>query len=515
MQVQLQRSKPTLIEQFTNWLETSPSTLLVSICVLYWVEIYFRIQTKAIWYDELFTLYVSQLGGIDKLWSALRAGIDNQPPLFYMITAAMQSVFTDQLWIVRMPQAIATFVTYIALYLLLRGRFGVIHSVSTILLMRLLGAQYYAAEGRPYASVLAGATVAWLCYTRIDESKGMRALAWTCGMGVALAFSNAHHYYGGLALVPIAAAELIRSFDRGWRWAPWIALAASLAPYLVLLQFKDSLFGYKEGFPSKPSVSTFQQYWEAEAGQFTMRLFPLFIGVTLSSFWFAHFRTPREEAETFPFDRNEMVGIAVFCILPLIALIAGKLITGLFVLRYAIPTLVGWALLFGMWLWRETHWNKPATLSVLSFLLLMGFGIPFASKAMAQPENLWGEIITTLEKTEGDIVVEFGTSYLELYDAAPTTLKPRLVYLANEELARANMGTDVFDRGLKRLGRSFPLRIADTRLYCNTHSSFLILRTDNNQRGAMNAVANQGRALYKKFKLPNHTLWRVEGAQQI
>ena len=107
MQVQLQRSKPTLIEQFTNWLEASPSTLLISICVLYWFEIYFRIQTKAIWYDELFTLYVSQLGGIDKLWAGLRAGIDNQPPLFYMITTAMHSVFTDQLWIVRMPQAIA------------------------------------------------------------------------------------------------------------------------------------------------------------------------------------------------------------------------------------------------------------------------------------------------------------------------------------------------------------------------------------------------------------------------
>ena len=207
-------------------------------------------------------------------------------------------------------------------------------------------------------------------------------------MALGLALANASHYYGALILFPIAGAELVRTSERGWRWRPWIAMAVCLLPYLVLIDFYKVLLSYQIGFPSRATLVVFQRFWELEVGQFTMRIFPLFLLVSLTSLWQARSRAQERNSEPFPFARHEMVGIVLFCALPLIALAVGKLVTGVYVLRYAVPTLLGWSILFAMWLWRETHWSKAATLGSFAFLMVTGFVLPIAGKVGAPTTSM-------------------------------------------------------------------------------------------------------------------------------
>src|SRR2546423_1881700 len=69
-----------------------------------------RALAKPLWYDELFTYYMSRLPGIKSMWSAVKEGADLNPPLLYLATSAAQRVFGDGLIATRLP-AILGFLT--------------------------------------------------------------------------------------------------------------------------------------------------------------------------------------------------------------------------------------------------------------------------------------------------------------------------------------------------------------------------------------------------------------------
>ena len=513
MQVALERSKQTRLELVLSWVESSPGALLWALSALYWIEIYGRITTKAIWYDEIFSLYVSRLGWADQLWPALKAGIDNQPPLFFLITRAMQMVFSDAVWAIRMPQAIAIFVVYAALFLLLRPRFGVLHTINTLLLLRLLGAQHYAAEARPYATLVAAVALALLCYAQLEDAAGRKYGWWLGGFLLSLALANGSHYYGAMALIPFGCAELVRGTRFGWRWQLWGAMAASLFPYLVLVDLHKALFAYKNGFSSKATISVFLNYWSDFTSPFTMRVFLLFLGAKLGMHFVAGARPAREP--DYPFEKHEMVAIILLCALPVISLAVGMLVTGVFVLRYTLPAILGWAIFFGMCLWRETGWNRPVSLACFLFLFVCSFATSFTRLNGVQ-ERPWDEVIATLEKTDGDVVVEYGLSYLELYHAAPAELKRRLVFLANgfdtQNVARMN----TLELGLNRLRLFYPIRVADVEQYVAGHGSFHLLRFTSDPNGNKQVVttvlADRRRPVILSKRLQNNELWRVASA---
>jgi hypothetical protein len=62
---------------------------------MYFLLTCYRASRKLFWFDELFTLYISRLPDMATLWSALKQGVDHNPPLFYAVTRFSGSLFGE------------------------------------------------------------------------------------------------------------------------------------------------------------------------------------------------------------------------------------------------------------------------------------------------------------------------------------------------------------------------------------------------------------------------------------
>ncbi len=88
--------------------------LLVSL--FYSVDICLRASEKFFWYDELFTVYFAQLAECTCFGQRSRIGIDFNPPLFYWLTRACNSLFGNGLVAMRLPEIVGFWIFSLSLF---------------------------------------------------------------------------------------------------------------------------------------------------------------------------------------------------------------------------------------------------------------------------------------------------------------------------------------------------------------------------------------------------------------
>ena len=266
---------PDWLVSVTRWLRRAASSrplVYAVFSMLYLVPTIWLSRMKMFWDDEFFTLYISRTTGWHSLLQALATGADQHPPPFYYLTHWITQIFGTSHVTLRAPAIVGFGVFCICLYGNLSGPLVTpMWGVVAMLFPLSTKMYYYACEARGYGMVtafVALAVLSWLKVTEDDRRKIFLPL-----LGISLMGAVSSHYYAGLAVVSLAAGEIVRStVRRKIDYPVWIAFACTLLPVLVFLPTIRSAQGYSAHFWAIPVWSDAILFYPTELG---LGVFPL------------------------------------------------------------------------------------------------------------------------------------------------------------------------------------------------------------------------------------------------
>ncbi len=320
----------TWMDQHRYWL----LALTVLAFVLYRAP---SVYGRHVWYDELATYYLVRTFSWSSICEALRLTVDAQPPTYHFLQIPVLLLLGDDPRNLRWLTLLASCVSMVATFVWLRRTTSVAAAMAGVAMLAGSELGYYATEARPYALLIAAVSLALAC----------RGLAWRVAW---LAVAVSLHYYA--FFLPLALAFT----ERSWRRRATYALA--LSPLAITLPSMQPAHTLALGGLVPASLSSLFRTIPSLAGG------SLYAAEAILFVALAYF-SPRKWREWFPRDFTLWALIAMVPICWLM----GKLVTGIFVSRYAIVSLLG---VVGLIAWLIDRLPHRALISVASSLLVLG-----------------------------------------------------------------------------------------------------------------------------------------------
>ncbi len=410
-----------------------------------------------LWYDELFTVYVSQLAGPADLWQALAEGTDTNPPLYLVLTRFARLGFGESELATRIPAVFGFWVLCVSVYAFVARRCRREYALAAMLLPLATAVYPMAYSARAYGWLLGCCGFALVCWQSAAEGARRRLALAGLAVGGALAFAS--HYYAFLALAPLCVGEVVRTVARRRLDVPmWLALAAgplTLAALLPLaLGAQESMTAY-----------TFAPGWAAIPASYHYLLksarWPLVGVVAIAMLGLLVNRQPALNTEGPP--GHEWAAVLVFAALPVVGVCLGQWVTGIFTARYAAPAVIGWAIGLALLADRRFGDRRLVALALAAVFLVRFAGHSW--REYGQQTRARAEIartLKTLDHHSGEpIAVADPFAFLQLVYYAPPAVRAELVYLQNLEAARRHNPTDPRDWHLGQLRRWAAVPVQD------------------------------------------------------
>ncbi|HEY3835670.1 MAG TPA: glycosyltransferase family 39 protein [Bryobacteraceae bacterium] len=445
---------------------------------------------RKFWYDELFTFNVTQMHGFAGVWAALKAGVDFNPPLGYMVTKGFQFLFGNLELPTRLPALFGYFIMSLCLYRFISRRSAPAFGYVAAVVPWCSGAYTLASQARAYGLVLAFAGLALVCWqeaTLRDGSKRGRRAWFLAGFCLSLAGALLSHCFAMLALIPFGIAELVRQYRaKRFDTAMWVALVAPvscIAVYFPLLGnlngFVDNNYFFKVPWTSVPLVYNYL---------FVPLVWPVVISallVALPAFSKRDYPVGVLHGEPGKVQWHEWTVAGGFAIVPALAVVLAKSVDAPFFPRYGGLGVIGLSLLFTLYLsWRETPMRAaPIITGVFLVCYVIGFGdylyrtlVPPPSAEMASLASRERHKDPMEVKPELPLVIASALEFFEIDHYAKPELASRLYYLTDHDAAMEYTQTDLFDSGFPMLKKWFPVRgkLASYQTFLHDHQRFLV-----------------------------------------
>jgi hypothetical protein len=433
--------------------------------------------SKPVWHDEIFTIYLSTRLSIAQLWSALAAGVDLNPPLYYLVVRAAWMLTGSETFASRIPSLVGFLLAVVMLFVFVRRRFGTLAGLAAAATPSLTGAAIYAFEGRPYGLMLgfsAAAITAW--QARIEPrwrplSPVMCAAALAAGVWT--------HYYFVLILLPLIAGEGVRTLRQRTVDLPMlIAFAAGMAPLLALLPQIQAARGFTSGFWSAPEAALLADFVQQLLLPVSLLALPVAASLaalrTFSSV--PPIGSPPGEAVTHGFLVEEIATMLSLLALPFVGFGLALLVTGAFHGRYVLPAVLGVALAVGgivgaaLRSWGE----RAAAVAVMVAALALQQAGGVLAIVRDRPDPL-GEDRSALAAAIAPlpVVATPALVYLPIAHYADAADRGRVVYLMKPDVIAATTPT-TSDRALRALSGYVPLPVEDYDLFIDRYPAFYL-----------------------------------------
>ena len=446
---------------------------------------------RKFWYDELFTWHMSQQRGFAGVWAALKGGADFNPPLGYMVTKGFQFLFGNLELATRMPALFGYFIMSLCLYRFVSRRSAPAYGYVAAVCSWCSGAYMFASQARAYGLVLCFAGLALVCWQEAscDEKIQRGKRTWfLIGLCLSLAGALLSHCYAVLLLIPFTIAELVRQYHgRLFDRAMWAALLAPLGCISIYFTLHANLNSYV----SKNYL--FQVPWTSVPLVYGFLLVPLLWPVAISALLVAIpswslLASSKDlgNAETSPVVLwHEWAIAAGFAIIPACAVVLARVGSSPFFPRYGANGVIGFSLLFALFLrWRGTP-HRAASMVTAVFLVcyVAAFGgylyETLGAKPTPEAASLDGkERHKDPFEVKPDLpfVVSSALELLEIDHYAPPSVTSRLYYLTDRDAALEYTQTDGFDAGFPNLQRWFPMhaKLAPYQTFIREHQRFLL-----------------------------------------
>jgi hypothetical protein len=411
---------------------------------------------KPFWHDEIYTILTSRLPSLAAMWRAALDGVDLSPPLNLWLTRTVHAVTGVGPIATRLPALAGFFLTVSLVFLILLRRAGPTAALAGALVPFFTAGLRYAYEARPYGVMMglsALAIFAWM-----EAAGGRRRRVNLALLGAALAASIWNHYFGVMAFAPVAAGEVVRTIQRrrlDWGVAAACALAlvaaAPLYPLIGVAADQGGTF-WAQAAMAQPA----EAYRYVLNALLTTPIAAAAAAIALIIGFASLLRTGAADTRR-RIPAHEAVAVATAVAIPLLALLAGRLVTGVFVPRYGLGAVAGASLAVPLIVWRLNVRRAPAEL-VLCGTLLWVVGASVLATAqrphqvMPDPVAARPVFLSSL-RSPGPTVVSSSLHFAQLWYYTPPEFQARLRYLADPDQALERTGADTIDRGYLALAR--------------------------------------------------------------
>ena len=445
---------------------TSSFCAAVLVVLLVWegVSCFLLARDRALWNDELLTLYISRLPSLDVVRAALAAGADGMPITYDLIARLAQTLIRNPPLGVRIPSMLGYLVLLASTYAFARKGASPLASICAVLLIALSPVREYAFEARPYAIVIGCVALAAVLWQRgLEEERRFTAPALALILGLAVAC----HTTAIAVLAAFAAAELAYAFTRRrLRWNIWIAFGAAALPFVLnfsTVQHYRELYGATFWLrPAWAHVVTTYQYLSSDTNLTIAALIVLLVSAPLAS---TRGRM-RDGAGSWPqgFSAPEWVFLVFLALVPATLVAGTKILHGGYVPRYGLPALFALAIgsVVGLKL-------APRTLAAVFLALFAAFPLqyPLAMHRLEKTGNTersaqerWILVDQIVRRFPGaPLVIDDPGRVLEARYYAPGTLRNRLVEVIDRKKAVEAIGYDTSELNNEILSHFVPLRI--------------------------------------------------------
>jgi hypothetical protein len=434
--------------------------LLFGFSIFYFADVCIRASEKFFWYDEFFTLHLSQIPGLGPLWEALRQGADFNPPFFYLLTKASRALFGNGLIGTRMPEIFGFWLLCVCLFLFVNRRAGAVAGSIAMLLPVVTGAFYYAYEARPYGLVLGFCGLAIVFWQRAcwRKSSDVRNRGWwLAALSLSLLSAFMTNCYALVILAPFALTEVWRTIQSGRLDKPmWAALLTpAILPVAMYVPLLSSYSALTNG-------TTFGTAFAAEWAQISryyvflfkpcLEIFLLAAVLLAVDRWRISRSAPARSHGAVGYKAAEIVLSACFIALPVFGLVLAKVVHGPFFARYFLSGVAGIGLLAGLAFGTRPRGNWPA----VTFLAVVVLAVCLQTSSLAWHRYRgWGEplvepstgitldtaprepldihpLVASRSLPDLPIAVPVTLDYLYLKHYAPE-IAPRLYFICNSK----------------------------------------------------------------------------------
>jgi hypothetical protein len=433
--------------------------LFVAVCI---VGAAGHAATRPLWSDELLTVYISRLDSVRTMWSALEAGVDLNPPLVHMMTRAALAA-GDSALTARLPSLLGVAVALLAIFAAAAWRHGPRVGWLAAALFVWTHAATYAYEARPYGLVLAFSALAYVCWQRAPRHPG-----WVVGLALALAAATSSHYYTVLVFVPLAAGEIVRTWERR-RIAigVWIAFGVSTLPLLAWIPLIRTAQEFSAHYWARPSVAATSNTFVTLLSGVTL---PALAAVAAAALSFAWYRRTDRGAALLEDDRAEVPAsdwtvALLLAALPVLAFALAQ-ITNAYTNRYVLPATIGWCVLCARipsHLARTVSTRRAVAAATVAVILLTAARqlvdarlITLATPTVPLLARLHG-----LPAEPHRIVITEAVLYLQFAHYASAELRDRMLFAEMPERALAITGTNTGTDNIRRLGKFTEVQTED------------------------------------------------------
>jgi Dolichyl-phosphate-mannose-protein mannosyltransferase len=458
-------------ESVARRLESLPWPPLAGCAILIWFSLTAS-AARPFWFDEIFTFRLARLPDFATLWLALSKGVDLQPPLFHLTTAAAQRLFGASEVATRLPGLAGYLLMTVCLYFFVRRRTSALCGVVAALFPAVTEAFRYSYEARPYGLMLGFSALALLCWQRAASpaTEGHRNLA-LLGLCLSLALAVSFHYYSVLVFIPLAIGEAVRLFQRRRLDIP-MAAAAGLGGLVVIvyLPLVRGAVSVHSGHPWNAVTSRFIY----DAFQFAMSpaAVPLaFCMVALYLLLWLNRGVEPAPASGTGLTASEIGASLGFILLPVCAYCVGRAVTHMMTDRYVLPLVIGFAVLIACGLY---HAAGGRAIACLGFAAILG-GI-FVGRHIARPHAVNAHAMLTLPQQDSDLplVVASALDFVPQLFYGNPDVRSRIVCL---DLATHYRGVDAAERDVMVAAPFFHWPVQRYDEFVRMHARFFLLST--------------------------------------
>jgi hypothetical protein len=490
--------------------------VLVLFSFAFFVAAALHASAKPFWHDEIYTVLLARLPSVQAHWAALRDGVDFAPPLNGFATRAVRTVAGSGAIAARIPAMVGFWVMLLAIYAMVRRRGNATLALAAAFIPFFTAAYRYSYEARPYGLMIALAALAWLAWT--EAARGTRRPLFLSILGVALAAGLWNHYFAALAFAPIAAGELVRSIrDRRIDAPAWLVTIGSLAAAAPLYPLLRGAAAQTRHFWVRPSIAdiaaTYQFLFATLASGFAgWTLLAIAAAIAISFAWPAQ-RHPGLE----PIPAHEVAAAVVAVLLPVIGVLLALLVTGAFVPRYTMPTVPAVSIVLPLTIARLARRAPLADVALLA--ALAAAYLVSAARPIPRPGDPFAArpLFVRSLQMPGRTVAAGQLWFLQLWFYAPPALKPRVVYLADPDLALRYTGSDIVDRNYLALARWTPVPVERFDTFVDHNAGFRVYSAGagwlldrlRDQGASVETVGSEaGGQLYQVTVAPGRTIPR-------
>jgi hypothetical protein len=437
-----------------------------------------RSLKKPLWFDELFTFYISRLSSFQERLPV--AVYDGHPPFFYSLTHASMRLFGECSLAARLPEIIGVGLLSISLFFFVRRWCPAIYAFLAAVLPLQTLAYSYAIEARPYGIVLGMAGVSLLAWQSAGEAR--HRWAWLAVLAASIAVAVSSHFFGVQVVLPLLVGEALRVLERrkvDWGVTGAIVVGVLPVPFLLsvaraMISAQFTLTKTSAIFSAKPSLPRLPGFYEALLHPLVVPFALAFVVLVVGALIWPE-ASGREQPARRRVPRPELAAALTYLCIPALMLLGTGLTTGYFANRYAISAVVGVAVLFPYLLSAGCGRRALAPIAFMAGVLLVWGEQTLATPP--QPEDRSGmlKVDSPLYPSNDDLPIAVADllTFLPSAHYAPAQAAGRMHHLTDVPyvVRRPRFTGEVSLASDRQL---FPGTIVDYGPFVRTHAKFWV-----------------------------------------